>query len=241
MLWIIRSVSRPIPGTHVQVLTALMWRWLWRRRFSTSTPTTLKPSSMCARFVELWKIADLPFLWLTHWQGFNVWAGLLRGGRLIARFWPRFGLASENLSSNCTVTGSPAIELPVSIEVQFITMSPPQIAAEWRMRFQKDVVIDLVCYRRFGHNEMDEPMFTQPLMYQRIKKHANVFKQYTEKLKTKVICNCCRDWDLKKTLLTYRILHMHRDLWTKPPWKQNWMNTRRFVKMLWKKQRRKRR
>lgn len=60
-----------------------------------------------------------------------------------------------------------------------------KIAAEWRMRYKKDVVIDLVCYRRFGHNEMDEPMFTQPLMYQRIKKHANVFKLYTEKLKSR--------------------------------------------------------
>nr|XP_039273817.1 2-oxoglutarate dehydrogenase, mitochondrial-like isoform X1 [Styela clava] len=60
-----------------------------------------------------------------------------------------------------------------------------KIAAEWRMRYRKDVVIDLVCYRRFGHNEMDEPMFTQPLMYQRIKKHANVFKLYTEKLKAR--------------------------------------------------------
>ncbi|CAK8678756.1 2-oxoglutarate dehydrogenase complex component E1-like isoform X2 [Clavelina lepadiformis] len=57
-----------------------------------------------------------------------------------------------------------------------------KVAAEWRMKFGKDVVIDLVCYRRNGHNEMDEPMFTQPLMYQKIRKHPNVFKLYTEKL-----------------------------------------------------------
>merc|ERR1719427_1281556 len=57
-----------------------------------------------------------------------------------------------------------------------------KVAAEWRAEFNKDVVIDLVCYRRNGHNEMDEPMFTQPLMYQIIRKHPNVYKLYTNKL-----------------------------------------------------------
>lgn len=40
-----------------------------------------------------------------------------------------------------------------------------ELAAEWRQTWQTDVVVDIVCYRRFGHNEIDEPMFTQPLMY----------------------------------------------------------------------------
>ena len=46
----------------------------------------------------------------------------------------------------------------------------------------RDVVIDLVGYRKFGHNEIDEPMFTQPIMYSIIKKHKNILDLYSEKL-----------------------------------------------------------
>ncbi|XP_062319357.1 2-oxoglutarate dehydrogenase-like, mitochondrial [Osmerus eperlanus] len=57
-----------------------------------------------------------------------------------------------------------------------------RVAAEWRSTFHKDVVIDLVCYRRFGHNEMDEPMFTHPLMYKQIRRQEHVLKKYSDKL-----------------------------------------------------------
>ena len=57
-----------------------------------------------------------------------------------------------------------------------------RVAIEFRQEFGKDVVLDVFCYRRFGHNEGDEPMFTNPAMYNRIKKHKTTLQLYTERL-----------------------------------------------------------
>ena len=57
-----------------------------------------------------------------------------------------------------------------------------KIAIEFRQRFGKPVVIDMFCYRRHGHNEADEPAFTQPLMYQRIAEHPGVVEVYSNRL-----------------------------------------------------------
>jgi 2-oxoglutarate dehydrogenase E1 component len=57
-----------------------------------------------------------------------------------------------------------------------------RLAYEYRQRFRKDVVIDMVCYRRHGHNEGDDPSYTQPLMYKRIDARRSVRKLYTETL-----------------------------------------------------------
>jgi 2-oxoglutarate dehydrogenase E1 component len=57
-----------------------------------------------------------------------------------------------------------------------------KVATEFRAKFKRDVVIDMWCYRRFGHNEGDEPGFTQPLMYDEIRKHQPVSKLYAERL-----------------------------------------------------------
>lgn len=57
-----------------------------------------------------------------------------------------------------------------------------ELAAEWRQIFQSDVVVDIVCYRRFGHNEIDEPSFTQPKMYKVIRNHPRALDLYENQL-----------------------------------------------------------
>ena len=62
--------------------------------------------------------------------------------------------------------------------VAFIT----KLAMEFRQEYKKDVVIDLICFRKLGHNEQDEPMVTQPLMYKKIQAHPGTRKVYADKL-----------------------------------------------------------
>ena len=57
-----------------------------------------------------------------------------------------------------------------------------KVATEYRQKFHKPVVVDMFCYRRFGHNEGDEPAFTQPLMYRKIRSHPTTLEIYAKKL-----------------------------------------------------------
>lgn len=62
------------------------------------------------------------------------------------------------------------------------TIRAAQLAFDFRQRFKKDVVIDMICYRKHGHNEADDPSYTQPILYRKIRQHPSVATQYKERL-----------------------------------------------------------
>src|SRR5438874_10989912 len=76
-----------------------------------------------------------------------------------------------------------------------------EIAMEYRQKFHKDVFVDLVCFRRQGHNEADEPMITQPLMYKRIREHPGTRALYAERLQA---ANVVTPEESEAMITTYR-------------------------------------
>ena len=78
-----------------------------------------------------------------------------------------------------------------------MVMNATKIACKYRDKFKKDIVIDLFCYRRRGHNEADDPSATQPLMYKKISEHPSVLKQYEENLISKGILSKEKAKDIK--------------------------------------------
>ncbi|MGH8771479.1 MAG: 2-oxoglutarate dehydrogenase E1 component, partial [Burkholderiales bacterium] len=101
-----------------------------------------------------------------------------------------------------------------------------EIALDFRMQFKKDVVVDLVCFRRLGHNEQDEPMVTQPLMYKKVAKHQGTRKIYADRLARE---NVISEADSEAMVKTFRQAmdagyHTNKTILSnyKPPYAVNW-------------------
>ena len=93
---------------------------------------------------------------------------------------PRFARSSPHPSDVAKMVDAPIIH--ANGDDPEAVVYATRIATEFRLKFNRDVVVDLVCYRRFGHNEGDEPSFTQPLMYKKIRSHPSTVNIYGEKL-----------------------------------------------------------
>ena len=93
---------------------------------------------------------------------------------------PRFARSSPYPSDIAKMVEAPILH--VNGDDPEAVVHCARIAVEFRQKFNRDIVVDMICYRRFGHNEGDEPSFTQPIMYQKIKKHPSTLSVYAEKL-----------------------------------------------------------
>ncbi|MBM1814962.1 2-oxoglutarate dehydrogenase E1 component [Pseudosulfitobacter pseudonitzschiae] len=93
---------------------------------------------------------------------------------------PHFSRSSPYPTDNALVVEAPIFH--VNGDDPEAVVHAAKVATEFRQKFHKDVVIDIFCYRRFGHNEGDEPMFTNPVMYKRIKKQKTTLTLYTDRL-----------------------------------------------------------
>ena len=101
---------------------------------------------------------------------------------------PRFARSSPYPSDVAKMVDAPIIH--ANGDDPEAVVYAARIASEFRLKFNRDVVVDLICYRRFGHNEGDEPSFTQPLMYKKIRSHPSPVKVYGKNLiEEKIISN----------------------------------------------------
>ena len=93
---------------------------------------------------------------------------------------PRFARSSPYPSDIAKMVEAPILH--VNADDPEAVVHCARIAIEFRQKFNRDVVVDMICYRRYVHNEGDEPSFTQPLMYKKIRQHKTTLQIYGEKL-----------------------------------------------------------
>jgi 2-oxoglutarate dehydrogenase E1 component len=93
---------------------------------------------------------------------------------------PRFARSTPYCSDVAKTVNAPIIHVNGD-DVEAVVYAC-ELAAQWRAEYKSDVVIDIVCYRKHGHNEIDQPGFTQPLMYQKIAKMTPVLEKYSQQL-----------------------------------------------------------
>lgn len=100
-----------------------------------------------------------------------------------------------------------------------------EMAVEWRQHFGEDCIIDLICYRRYGHNELDQPMYTQPQMYAKIAKHPDTLSVYEKSLIADGVCTQADVDGIKKMALDL----MENEFTASKTWqtpKNDWLSSR---------------
>jgi multifunctional 2-oxoglutarate metabolism enzyme len=114
--------------------------------------------------------------------------GYSTGGTIHIIINNQIGFTTSPVEARSTVYASDAAKM-IQAPIFHVNGDDPeavllvtQLAYEYRMKFKKDVVVDVFCYRRLGHNEADEPAFTQPLLYKAIREHTPVKEIYAVKL-----------------------------------------------------------
>jgi len=119
---------------------------------------------------------------------FNNIQGYTCGGTIHIIANNRIGFTTESHDSRSTHYASDlakGFEIPilhVNADAPEAVIAAARIASDYRTLFKKDILIDLIGYRRYGHNETDDPETTQPLIYKKVKAHPNVARLYADKL-----------------------------------------------------------